>query len=228
MKLPLKKPPEIVELSKKQIDILFNFTRLGKKDIFYDLGSGRGNLVIRAYSKYNVKRSIGFEIEKSLYEISTKKLLKFSKKIPVEFFHVDYENFDSDDRYVYDISDATVIFNSLQPTEDELVFYQTQFRGKRNVTILKKDLPLVGYVPSNVNRIDDHFWFFMHKTPLNSLRTKSKKRWAEVILQKKNARISDVYDYFDRQLKKRGFRKNSRKELIGELKPEIKKFLPNK
>ena len=36
MKLPLKKVAENIELNFKQIDILFKFTKLGKKDIFYD------------------------------------------------------------------------------------------------------------------------------------------------------------------------------------------------
>lgn len=225
-KLPLKKPSDIVELGPPHIDILFDFAKLGKRDVFYDLGSGRGNLVFSALNKYKVRKSVGIELEKSLYDISRRKLDKIKTKGSIEFIHGEYSAFDYEDRYFYDVSDATVVFNSLEPSEEEVTFYLTQFHGKR-VKILKKDMPLVGFRPVAMNKENDGFWFYCHQTPLGKHRVHSKREWAESVLQENNVSTRDVYNYFRNQLRKRRFRRKTREESIDSLKKLVWKFLPD-
>lgn len=174
-----------------------------------------------------MKKAIGFELEQTLFDISMKKISKISRRVKINFIHGIFDEYVDDDRYVYNISDATVVFNSLQPVHTEALFYRTQFRGKK-VAIIKKDLPLLGYKPLSINKDDDNFWFFLNYIPNHKDRIVSKEKWAQLVLQDDKAKISNVYEYFGNQLKKRGFRKKSREESIDELKKEIRKSMPEK
>jgi len=188
---------DIVELNDKQRDILFEFSELNNKDIFYDLGSGTGKVVIDAYKKRNVKKSIGIEYNKNYYDIAKKRAKdELSQNVVgknVDFLHGNYSD-KKENRYVFDVSDATVVYNSLAPS-GKSEFYDSQFEGVSGVKIIKKDLPLVGFKPMNVSRTDENSQFFLMLTPLKNYRIYSKKEWATSVMGK-DSEIKDVYDYY--------------------------------
>lgn len=220
---------EIVELTNKQIKTLFEVARLGKKDIFYDLGSGTGQIVINAIIKTNVKKAIGIELNKKYYDIAKKKafdiLSKRHLRNKIDFWYGDYSDYKKDHGYVYDISDGTVIYNSLAP-DGNIVFYDTQFLRKQNIKIIKKDLPLVGYEPVAVSRKEKNAWFFLMKTPLSNYRISSKKKWAQLVLGDADAEISDVYRYFRSLWETTNERKKPYK-VLKELKKLVGIYLPD-
>lgn len=230
LKIPPKKTEDIVELTPKQIIILFKFANVRKKDVFYDLGSGHGNIVIEAIKQRKVKKAIGIELTKKFYIHSRKKAIeKFDKtqlKNNIDFWYGDYDGFVDNDTYNYDITDATVVFNSLDPNEDEVTFYNTQFRSKSGIKIIKKDLPLVGYKPVSINQEDRSMYFYLMKTPLYRHRTKSKSEWARLVLRNDGATIKKVYQYYEKQLVKREIEKPDIKDALIELKLLVREFLP--
>jgi len=186
---------DIYEIAKSQIKNLIELAELRKTDVFYDLGSGRGH-VIRMVVKH-VRRAIGIESERKYYEVARKLAQKELSNIELRKleFWVGEFNYVNDDYYVYDLSDATIIYNSLiEEDEQEVNFYKTKL--KHNVRIIKKDLPLVGFRPINSNKNSKRCWFFLMNTPLWKYRIKSKNKWAQLVLGKEDATINDVYDYF--------------------------------
>lgn len=217
---------DIVELNDNQIDILFEFSKLGNKDVFYDLGSGTGKVVIDAYKKRNVKKSIGIEYNKNYYNIAKKRAKdELSQNVVgkhVDFFHGNYSD-KNENGYVFDISDGTVVYNSLAPS-GKSDFYDTQFEGVSGVKIVKKDLPLIGYKPVDVSRIDENAQFFLMLTPLKNYRIYSKKEWATAILGT-DSEINDVFDYY-----KQLWEKNNKEKIPPGIKKELEilmmEFLP--
>jgi len=216
----------IVELNENQIDILFDFSGLDRNDVFYDLGSGTGKVVIDAYKKRNVQKSIGIEYNKNYYEIS-KRIAKdeLSEDIvgkKVDFLHGNYSDKNGSE-YIFDVSDATIVYNSLAPS-GKSDFYDAQFNGISGVKIIKKDLPLVGFRPAYVSRTDKDSQFFLMLTPLSNYRIYGKKEWASAVMGK-NATIYDVFDYY-----KQLWEKNNNEKIPPQIQKELEllvmEFLP--
>lgn len=223
MKIPLKDDTNIVELTSRRIEILLNFANLKQDDVFYDIGSGRGEIVRTAFRKYKVKKSIGIELLKSLYRISIKKTLNSFSNNPIgegiEFWYGDFSSCDNEKYYIYNITNATVIFNSLDPTKEEENFYKTQFPTKK-IRIIKKDMPLIGYLPKSINKEDRLMWFYLMETPLLK-KTKSKTKWFKSILNNPNSTEEDFFKHLKKQWKKRGIYESDIKEGIEDLKEMI-------
>lgn len=196
---------------------------------FYDLGCGTGKVIIRAILSRNVKKSIGIEMNKKYFKMARRKA---SDTFPDAFlrgrldaWYGDYSAYKRGYGYIYDISDGTVIYNSLAPSEGKTVFYNTQFLGK-NIKLIKKDLPLVGFLPSDVSRKDRNSPFFLMKTPLKRQRTTSKRKWAQFTLGESDATIEDVYSYYE-TLWKRNNQVKKPQGVIEELKSLVAKNLPD-
>ena len=217
---------DIVELNDKQIDILLEFSELNSKDVFYDLGSGTGKVVIDVYKKANVKKSIGIEYNKKYYDIAKKRAkYELSENIVgknVDFFHGNYSD-KNENGYVFDISDGTIVYNSLAPS-GKSDFYDVQFNGITGVKIIKKDLPLVGFLPVDISRTDKNSQFFLMLTPLSNYRIYSKNEWASAVMGKK-AKIEDVFDYY-KQLWKKNNNEKIPPQIQNELELLVMEFLP--
>lgn len=69
--------------------------------VFYDLGSGKGDMVIYIASNTPVKKACGIELHKERFDISQEKLNKLS---------LDNVSFLNEDFLESDISDATIIY----------------------------------------------------------------------------------------------------------------------
>lgn len=91
------------EITDKGSDKLIEIfkSNLTKSDIFYDLGSGKGELAIKIACKANVKKVIGIELHKERFNIAVKRL-KTSNTNKVFFIN---ENF-----LDVDLSDATTVY----------------------------------------------------------------------------------------------------------------------
>ncbi|MDX1596511.1 MAG: hypothetical protein R3327_06170 [Nitrosopumilaceae archaeon] len=192
------------------------------------MGSGTGKVVINAYKKRNVHKSIGIEKEDKFYRLAKNKA---RAELPeaiigetVDFFYGDYAA-KTKDGYIFDVSNATVIYNSLAPS-GKSSFYDVQFKEKSGVKIIKKDLPLVGYKPISVSREDPNSLFFQMLTPLKQYRSHSKKEWASYVMGR-DAEIKDVFKYYN-QLWERNNNKKIPDSIKLQLENLVKEFLPEK
>jgi SAM-dependent methyltransferase len=190
------------ELSAKQTSALLKVARVGRRDVFYDLGCGKGLVVRKAISEAHARRATGVEIDFDMYErakVNAIVNLSKSKLKLIDFWPVSMENPD------LDYSDATVVYHSLEEEEHDLEFYRENFRVKR-IRLVKKDLPLVGYLPAATSRESNSCWFFVMKFPLR--RAKNESEWCSGVLGKPDVGLKDVFGYYRRQLENRGL--NSR------------------
>lgn len=217
-----------IALSYREIDNLFKFSGISKRDIFYDLGSGDGEIVRQAVKKKNVKESNGIEADIKRYLDSIEHTRdEFSKKKlkQIEFWRAFYEDFD--------FSSATIVYNGHYSfgNKEEIDTYEKNHKIRnKSFKIIKRDLPLIPYKPVKALRDKKESWFFMMKTPLKNHKVKSLKKWAVGVMGNKNATIYDVYNYYydkllnrflDDGMTKREAEKEA-KDCLKQIKKEIK------
>ncbi len=77
----------------KNVKKILDYLKLGKSDIFVDIGCGKGRILILAAIK-GVKKVIGVELDKTLVGIARDNVNKLKLKIPIEIFHHDAARFD--------------------------------------------------------------------------------------------------------------------------------------
>jgi len=96
------------ELTSEGLDSLFQNINIDDKT-FYDLGSGKGSVIINAINNYpGLKKGVGIEYVEDRHNIAVKKsmLLDNNKKNKIEFIHGDFTS-DS-----INLSDADLIYIS--------------------------------------------------------------------------------------------------------------------
>lgn len=185
-----------VALNDDEIANLIKLVRPKRNDIFYDLGSGYGEIVRQFVKKTKVKKAHGIEddIKRFLFSIEfTRDELTKKELNRIEFWRFDY--------MYCDFSDATIIYNGLDATGsnkrddyDEIKRYNKLFK-KKSVKIIKRDFPLIGYKPVKVIRPRKSSWFFMMKTPLENYRTHDYPEWLFSVFRRKNLKLSDIINY---------------------------------
>lgn len=90
---------EDVQLPDKTLRDIFDFSNLGKNDIFYHLGCGNGKGIALSLKEYNVKKAIG--VDNNPNKIKQAKDILNQDNLPGELICENIKN--------VDISDATVI-----------------------------------------------------------------------------------------------------------------------
>ena len=193
-----------IALSEKEIKNLIKFVNASKKDVFYDLGSGFGEIVIQFVKQTKIRKACGIEedIKRFLHSIEftrdelTKKQLK-----RIDFWRSDYCKFD--------FSDATVVYNGLDAAGgykrrdyEEIKLYNKLF-AKKEVKIIKRDFPLIGYKPVRAFRSKTSSWFFMMKTPLEKHRLRDYNEWLYYVFRKKGKNTTDIISHYKRSYKNR-------------------------
>jgi len=211
---------EDFQLTKIQRKALIEFANIGHKDVFYDLGSADGKVVLDIVKQTNVKKAIGIESSKIHHNKAKRSVLcQLPKK---DLRRIDFWLGEFGEGgcgcYDYDISDATIVYNSLNEERSEINYYRDQFKSKQ-IKIIKKDLPLVGFwsIPYCKNR---NCWFFLIPFPLK--RIQGKNKWAISVLGQNNVTIDNVYEYYNQQLKKRKTFDKERRESVRDLNKLVK------
>jgi len=98
--------------------------------VFYDLGSGKGDMVIYVASNTPVKKACGIELHKERFDILQEKLNKLS---------LDNVSFLNEDFLESDISDATIIYidNLLIPDDVQTQLWENIPDGALVISTLK-------------------------------------------------------------------------------------------
>ena len=136
----IKKSDLPYEIDDDQIRELIKLANLHPNDVFYDLGSARGRVIIALAKETQIKKAIGIEYERELYDKARRYAhdeltIGQLKKIDFWFGNIDFEA-DDGDGYFYDLSDATVVYNSTDEDEDTIRHLKRLFGIKRHVKII--------------------------------------------------------------------------------------------
>jgi cyclopropane fatty-acyl-phospholipid synthase-like methyltransferase len=165
--------------SNRHIRKLLTLARATKKDVFYDLGCGRGQLCVVAVKEFGVRRAVGIEMHAG----RARKAAEYVKRLGLS----DRIEIRSEDFMDSDISDATVVYCGHYEVEGDVERFEDELaRGSRLVTLF---LPLVGLVPTAAD-----YPFYSMGLPFQ--KTEDVSLWISRVLFRK-ATLEEMYRELD-------------------------------
>jgi hypothetical protein len=165
--------------SNRHIRKLLTLARATKKDVFCDLGCGRGQLCVVAVTEFGVRRAVGIEMHAGRARKAAEYVERLGLSDRIEIRNEDF--MDSD------ISDATVVYCGHYEVEGDVERFEKELgRGSRFVTLF---LPFVGVVPTAAN-----YPFYSMELPFR--KTKDVSLWISGVLFRK-ATVEEMYRELD-------------------------------
>jgi SAM-dependent methyltransferase len=154
-------------LSNRYIRKMLRFSGAGRKDVFYDVGCGAGQLCVIAASEFHVKRAIGIDYHKARVRMAKKNVRDAEVEDKVSIRSGYFE----DKR----LSDATIVYYGLTEGDDTLDVFEGKLReGCKLVTLSQ---PLIGVIPAGVD-----YPFYLSVVPFK--RAKTIEEWVRSVLMK--------------------------------------------
>ncbi len=176
-----------------EIRKMLSLSRAGKRDVFYDLGSGWGQNLIIALTEYKVAKAIGIENDRERHAISLERLKKW--KIPHDRGTVICESFEkvlSGRVKGVDPHEATVVFYGLATDSSILKRIARNLgKGSRLVYYYKCLFPEI--MPDHVD-----FPFYVSNIPFKPPR--SQYHWLSSIVRKKQSSLRNRRKPTDEEL----------------------------
>ena len=200
----LRKYGQPAALDENEIYNLIKLAKPTKNDVFYDLGSGYGDVVRFFYAKTKARRAVGLEVDHKRFLISIERTRdEFGRKLKnLDFWCTTFQD--------YNFSDATIIYSSIdeissEPKADDIqVNLFNDYFSKNKIKILKRDFPLVGYKSVDAIRDTKGSWFFLMETPLQNHKIKDKQEWFDHVFRRKGKTVTDLANHYRDQYRKRG------------------------
>ena len=166
--------------SNRHIRKLLTLARATKRDVFYDLGCGRGQLCVVAVTEFGVRRAVGIEMHAGRARKAAAHVEKLGLSDRIEIRNEDF--MDSD------IGDATVVYCGHYEMEGDVARFESELApGSRLVTLF---LPFVGVVPTAAD-----YPFYSMELPFN--KTTDLSLWISKVLFRK-ATIDEMYRELDK------------------------------
>ena len=165
--------------SNRHVRKLLRLAGASRKDVFYDLGCGRGQLCVVAVAEFGVRKAVGIEMHRGRATKAAQHVQDLGLEDRIEIRNEDYME--------SDLHDASILYcgHSEEP-EDVSHFEGELSEGSRFVSLF---LPFVGIVPSAVD-----YPFYVMDLPFR--KTKDMARWISAVLSK-NASVGELYQELD-------------------------------
>ncbi|MGI0081568.1 MAG: hypothetical protein ACRECH_18360, partial [Nitrososphaerales archaeon] len=174
-------PP--VYYTNQDIRKMLNLAGVNGKDIFYDLGSGYGQNIIVALTEFNVKRAVGFEVDRERLHVSRKRLKKGGLSRHASIIDDDFDDALTRER----LKEATAIYYGLDSYPEIVKKIENIWKklepGRRLVYRHKSLFPEI--MP---DRADFPFYLSVTQSTSSALalfrRPKSEEEWlSKIVLQ---------------------------------------------
>jgi len=165
--------------SNRYIRKILRLAQASKRDIFYDLGCGRGQLCIVAVKEFGVRRAVGIEMHRGRAGKArrTVETLGLSNRIDIR----------NEDFMDSDLHEATIAYCGLTEEDEDVEHFGNALQpGTRFVTLF---LPFVGVLPTAAD-----YPFYRMDVPFRM--TSDASSWASSVLFKK-ANVDDLYQELD-------------------------------
>jgi len=151
--------------SNRHIRKLLTLARATKRDVFYDLGCGRGQLCVVAVREFGVRRAVGIEMHAGRAAKAAAYVEKLGLSDRIEIRNEDFAD--------SDIHDATIAYcGHYEAEEDASRFDRELSYGSRFVTLF---LPFVGVIPTAAD-----YPFYLMEVPFR--RTRDASLWISKVL----------------------------------------------
>ncbi|QQG49174.1 MAG: class I SAM-dependent methyltransferase [archaeon] len=165
--------------SNRHIRKILQLARASSKDVFYDLGCGKGQLCDLAVAEFGVKRAVGIEMHRGRAAKAAKRVQELGLADRIEIRNEDFME--------SDLNDATIVYSGLGEIEEDIANLERKVRaGCRIVTLF---LPFVGVLPEASD-----YPFYLMKTPLK--KTKDESLWISKVLFRR-ATAGELYRELD-------------------------------
>lgn len=165
--------------SNRHIRKLLTLARATKRDVFYDLGCGRGQLCVVAVTEFGVRKAVGIEMHAGRARKAAAYIEKLGLSDRIEIRNEDF--IDSD------IGDATVVYCGHYEMEGDFARFERELGpGSRVVTLF---LPFVGVLPTAAD-----YPFYSMGLPFR--KTTDASLWISKVLFRK-ATIEEMYRELD-------------------------------
>lgn len=165
--------------SNRHIRKILQLALASSKDIFYDLGCGKGQLCVVAVAEFGVKRAVGIEMHRGRAAKAAKRVHELGLADRIEIRNEDFME--------SDLHDATIVYSGLSETEEDIAYFERKVRaGCRVVTLF---LPFVGVLPEAVD-----YPFYLMKVPFR--KTEDVSLWTSKVLFRK-APVGELYRELD-------------------------------
>jgi len=161
--------------SNRHIRKLLKLARTTKRDVFYDLGCGRGQLCVVAVTEFGVKKAVGIEMHAGRAAKAAARVEELGLSDRIEIRNEDF--MDSD------VHDATVVYCGTYEMEEDVEHFGAELpTGSRFVTLF---LPFVGVLPTASD-----YPFYCMEVPFR--RTRDMRLWISKVLFR-DATLNDLY-----------------------------------
>jgi len=165
--------------SNRHIRKLLALARATKRDVFYDLGCGRGQLCVVAVTEFRVKKAVGIEMHAGRARKAAAYVEQLGLSDRIEIRNEDF--MDSD------IGDATVVYCGHYEMEGDVARFERELApGSRVVTLF---LPLVGVLPTAAD-----YPFYSMELPFR--KTTDVSTWISKVLFR-DASLDEMYRELD-------------------------------
>jgi SAM-dependent methyltransferase len=165
--------------SNRHIRKLLTLARATKRDVFYDLGCGRGQLCVVAVTEFGVKKAVGIEMHAGRAEKAAARIEKLGLSDRIEIRNEDF--IDSD------IHEATIAYCGHYELEEDVQHFQRELKGGSRVVTLF--LPYVGVIPRAAD-----YPFYVMEVPFRQTRDVS--LWVSKVLFR-SATVEELYRELD-------------------------------
>ncbi|MGD0146473.1 MAG: class I SAM-dependent methyltransferase [Nitrososphaerales archaeon] len=183
--------------SNRHIRKILQLALASSKDIFYDLGCGKGQLCVVAVAEFGVKRAVGIEMHRGRAAKAAKRVHELGLANRIEIRNEDFME--------SDLHDATIVYSGLSETEEDIAYFEKKVRiGCRIVTLF---LPFVGVLPEAAD-----YPFYLMKVPFR--KTEDVSLWTSKVLFRK-ATAGELYRELDSDREYR-YDKRAFKEMMKE------------
>lgn len=129
------------------IDAMMKLANVGKDDVVYDLGCGRGEIVIAAVKKFNVKRGVGIDLKADQVQKAEENAKNAGVEDKVEFRQGDVLQ-------VKDLSKATVVTLYLSDDLNKLLMPILKKQLKPGARIVSHRFTMGDWKPDKTETID--------------------------------------------------------------------------
>jgi predicted RNA methylase len=165
--------------SKRHIRKLLRLAGASRRDIFYDLGCGLGQLCIVAVAEFGVKKAVGIEMHRGRAAKAAEHVQRLGLSDRIEIWNEDYTE--------SDLHEATILYCGHNEEREDVARLESELsRGSRFVSLF---LPFVGVVPSAVD-----YPFYVMDLPFK--KTVDVSLWISKVLSRK-ASVDELYEELD-------------------------------
>ncbi len=124
------------------INRVFRIARLGKNDIFYDLGCGDGRVAIEAAKRYEVK-AVCIEIRRDLVEKARKRVREEGVEDLVKIIHGNF--------FEIPLHEATVVYMYLLTSVNNMLKPKLRRELRVGARIITLDFEIPGWKPVHID-----------------------------------------------------------------------------